>query len=324
MCPFLIYPRTFRHSTRKVAFCARQEEQAGPVKNRTLMPHVFISKLLWAAIFTSTILFHPVILTQTLANTTPKIATEFERILIAGNGPERHLLEILAAEFEQKHPKISVDFFWHPNAKPIRTVELHEADIGVTGEVVSALRSVPIARDGIAILTNFSNPVKEMTTQQVAEVFSGKIRYWSDVYEEAPQTKIVLINRTPNQNIRQGLEQILNIPHGIPRSAIQAESEGQAIKLVSGKLDAVTFVSMTPALRAKEDGVAINLLFIDKIEPEVQTVLDKRYPLQRPVVLVTQTNPTSQVQLFEQFILSPTGQALIKKAKFYPLNNPLD
>lgn len=250
-----------------------------------------------------------------------KPSTDFERILIAGNGPERHLLEILASEFEQRHPTISVDFFWHPNAKPIRTIELGEADIGITGDdAPKELRSVPFARDGIAILTNFSNPVKEISTKQAADVFSGKTRYWSDVYEEAPQTKIVLINRTQNQNIRQGLERLLNIPNGIPRSAIQAESEGQAIKLVSGKLDAVTFVSMAPALRAKEDGIAINLLFIDKIEPEVQTVLDKRYPLQHPIVLVTKAAPSPQVQLFEKFILSPAGQALMKKGKYYPLN----
>ena len=249
-----------------------------------------------------------------------KAPTDFERILIAGNGPERHLLEILASEFEQRHPTISVDFFWHPNAKPIRTIELGEADIGITGEEASnGLRSVSFARDGIAIVTNFSNPVKEITLKQVAEVFSGKMRYWSDVYEEAPQTKIVIINRTQNQNIRQGLEHVLNIPNGIPRSAIQAEAEGQAIKLVSGKLDAVTFVSMAPALRAKEDGIAINLLFIDKIEPEVQTVLDKRYPLQHKVFLVTKAAPSPQVQLFEEFVLSPAGQALVKKGKYYPL-----
>ncbi|MGE0472856.1 MAG: substrate-binding domain-containing protein [Nitrospirales bacterium] len=245
---------------------------------------------------------------------------DFERILIVGNGPERHLLEILASDFEQRHPTISVDFFWHPNAKPIRTIELGEADIGISGEEASnGLRSLPFARDGIAIVTNFSNPVKEMTTKQVAEVFSGKIRYWSDVYEEAPQTKIVLINRTQNQNIRQGLEQLLNIPNGIPRSAVQAESEGQAIKLVSGKLDAVTFVSMAPALRAKEDGIAINLLFIGRIEPEVQTVLDGRYPLQHQVFLVTKPTPSPQVKLFEEFILSPAGQGLMKKGKYYPL-----
>jgi phosphate transport system substrate-binding protein len=84
-------------------------------------------------------------------------------------------------------------------------------------------------------------------------------------------------------------------------------------------LAALTFVSMTPALRAKEDGVAINLLFIDRVEPEVQTVLDTRYPLQRPVMLLTNSHPSPQVLAFEQFALSPEGQNLMRKGKYYPL-----
>lgn len=242
-------------------------------------------------------------------------------ILIAGNGPERYLMELLANAFEQRHPSISVDFFWHPNAKPIRTIELDEADIAITGEEVPSLRSTMIARDGIAVLTNFSNPVKEMSTVQLANVFSGKLRYWSQVYEEAPQTKIILVNRSTNQNIRQGFEKWLKIPAGIPRSAYRANTEQEAITRVSGNLEAVTFVSMAHALRAKEDGVAINLLFIDKIEPEVQTVLDKRYPVQRAVILLTSQQPSADVLAFEQFALSQDGQRLIKKSKYYPLSD---
>ncbi len=241
-------------------------------------------------------------------------------IRISGNGPERYLMELLANAFEQHHPSVSVDFFWHPNAKPIRTIELGEADIAITGEEVPSLRSTIIARDGIAILTNFSNPIKEVTSDQLTEIFSGKLRYWSQVYEEAPQTKIILINRSSNQNIRQAFEKQLKIPNDISRSAYRAETEQEAITMVSGNLEAITFVSITPALRAKEDGVAINLLFIDKIEPEVQTVLDKRYPIQRPVMLITNQQPSTEVLAFEQFALSPDGQRLIKKGKFYHLS----
>ncbi len=242
-------------------------------------------------------------------------------IRLTGNGPERYLMELLAAAYEEKHPSISVDFFWHPNAKPIRTIELGEADMAITGEEVPTLRSTMIARDGIAVLTNFSNPVKEITSEQLAQVFSGKLRYWSEVYEEAPQTKIVLVNRSTNQNIRQSFEAQLKITKGIPRSAFRAETEKEAITMVSGNLEAITFVSITPALRAKEDGVAINLLFIDKVEPEVQTVLDKRYPLQRPIMLITNKRPSDDVLAFEQFVLSPDGQRLIKKGRYYHLSD---
>lgn len=239
-------------------------------------------------------------------------------ILITGNGPERHLLTSLAQAFEEKYPSVSVDIFWHENAKPIRTIELHEADIGVTGYQASHLRSTVVARDGIAVLTNFSNPIEEITLTQLADIFSGKIRFWSQVYEEAPEMKIKLINRTENQNIRQGLLNVLGVRR-IPRAAKIVDQERHAINAVTGDLSAITFVSMTPALRAKEDGVAINLLFINKVEPEYQTVLDKTYPLQRPVVFIAQPKPAPLILNFEQFALSPEGQRIIKMNKYYPL-----
>jgi phosphate transport system substrate-binding protein len=239
-------------------------------------------------------------------------------LLIAGNGPERHLLVLLAQEFEKLHPSVSIDLFWHPNAKPIRTIQLDEADIGVIGEEVSGLRSTKVGRDGIAILTNFSNPIKDLTKQQVANVFSGKVRFWSEIDEEAPELKIVLINRANNQNIRQGFQKSLGIKRILGTARLE-DNESHAINAVTGTLEAITFVSMAPALRAKGDGISVNLLFVDRIEPEYQTVLDGRYPLQRPIVFLSKPEPSDLVLAFEQFVLSPAGQKLVKKVKYYPL-----
>ncbi len=241
-------------------------------------------------------------------------------VRVTGNGPEHFLLASLAQAFEDKHPEVSIDIFWHENAKPIRTVELGEADIGITGYEAPPLRSTIIARDGIAVVTNFSNPVSELSTTQLADVFTGKLRFWSQVYEEAPEMKIKIINRSSNQNIRQGLFNVLGIKR-IPRATRLVDQERHAINAVTGDLSAISFVSISPALRAREDGVAINLLFVNKIEPEYQTVLDKTYPLQRPVIFVTQPNPGPIIVAFEQFVLSPNGQRTIKANKYYPLSD---
>ncbi|RMH37917.1 MAG: hypothetical protein D6690_01240 [Nitrospirae bacterium] len=240
-------------------------------------------------------------------------------ILIVGNGPERYLIEILAQEFEERHPWTSIDVFWHPNAKPAKAVLDGEADIGVSGDTHPQLRSIPVARDGIAILVNFSNPIENLTLQQVAAIFSGKIKFWSEIEEEAPQARIRLITRATNQNIRQGFEKLLGIAGQIPRSARLAGTEQQAINLVAGDLNSITFVSMAPALRAKEDGIPVKLLFINGVEPEYQTVLDNRYPLQRPIVFLTKPSPPPIVTAFIDFVLSDDGQRLMKRGKFYPL-----
>jgi len=241
-------------------------------------------------------------------------------ILITGNGPERYAFELLADAFERLHPLISVDFFWHPNAKPAKMVQQHEADLGVTGKSVSGLQSVPIGRDGIAMLTNFSNPLENITTSQLKDIFTGKLKFWSQIGEEEPERRIVVVNRSSHAHIRQGLEDILQIRGETIRSRKMVRSERRAINEATGTLDALTYLSITPALRAKEDGIPVNLLFVDGIEPEYQTVLSGRYPLQRKIFVAFNLDHSPLVDTFVSFCLSETGQRLVRKGKFFPID----
>lgn len=232
--------------------------------------------------------------------------------LVIGNGPERYAIEALGQEFEALHPKTSIDFFWHENAKPVTEVKNGDADIAITGQIDAQFPSTIVAWDGIAVVTNFANPIEEITTDQLKKVFTGKVKYWSEVYEEGPEARITIINRAWNQNIRQGFEKLLGISNtNTPRTRIE-ETETQTFKAINGDIYSISYVSMGPALQAKKDGYGVTLLFINHIEPEYQTVLDGTYPLRRPVVFVTRESPSPIAKAFLDFVLSPAGQRAIK------------
>ena len=252
--------------------------------------------------------------------------------LVIGNGPERYAIEALGKEFETLHPKTSIDFFWHENAKPVNEVKNGDADIAITGQIDEQLPSTVVAWDGIAVVTNFANPIEEITTEQLKNIFTGKFKFWSEVYEEGPEARITVINRSWNQNIRQAFEKLLGITNtNLPRTRIE-ETESQTFKAINGNIYAISYVSMGPALQARKDGYGVTLLFIDHIEPEYQTVLDGTYPLRRPVVFVTREKPSPISRAFLDYVLSPAGQRAVKIGasglfqdktssviKFYPL-----
>ncbi len=253
--------------------------------------------------------------------------------LIVGNGPERYAIEALAKNFEALHPKTSIDFFWHQNARPVEEVREHGADIAITGQAEQDLSSTTVAWDGIAVVTNFSNTVEEITRDQLAKIFSGKIKYWSQVYEEGPEARIMLIHRAWNQNIRQPFEQFLGLENHKGIRAKIAEKENETFKAINGDIYSISYVSMGPALQARKDGYGVTLLFIDDIEPEYQTVLDGTYPLRRPVVFVMNPKASPVAQAFLEYVLSPQGQRAIKLGasglfqdktssviKYYPLH----
>lgn len=232
--------------------------------------------------------------------------------LIVGNGPERYAIEALAKNFEASHPKTSIDFFWHQNARPVEEVRENGADIAVTGQAENDLPSTTVAWDGIAVVTNFSNAIEDITREQLAQIFSGEIKFWSQVYEEGPEARISLIHRTWNQNIRQPFEKFLGLENHKGIRARVVEKENETFKAINGDIYSISYVSMGPALQARKDGYGVTLLFVDDIEPEYQTVLDGTYPLRRPVVFVMNPNASPVALAFLEYVLSPQGQRAIK------------
>jgi len=241
------------------------------------------------------------------------------QIVIAGNGPEQLAMEQLARAFEKANPRAYVDIQWDNNSKPVELVKSGQAQIAVTGKEDGDLRAIQVGWDGIAVMVHLSNNTKELTTQQVADIFSGKVKVWSDV--GGPDTKILVIDRPRNRNIKDTFEQHLGIQKVEAGKVIGPDDK--AIKAVVGTLpplSAVTYVSLGPALEAVNSGVAVRLVPIDKVEAEEPPVKDGRYKLRRPLLLLTPKTPNPAVEAFAAFALSKEGQTIIDNEGYTPLS----
>jgi phosphate transport system substrate-binding protein len=233
-------------------------------------------------------------------------------LVIAGNGPEQAAIEQLTRAFEKANPRAYVDILWDENSKPVDLVKSGQAHIAVTGQEDADLHAVQMGWDGIAVVVNLSNHTKELTSQQVADVFSGKLKSWSDL--GGPDTRILLIDRPRNRNIRETFEQHLGIAGRIPDGVKVIGADDKVIKAVVGTLpplSAVTYVSLGPALEAVNSGVAIRLLPIDKVEPEEPPVKDGRYKLRRPILLLTKQGSNLMAEAFAAFAVTKEGQTIV-------------
>ena len=232
-------------------------------------------------------------------------------ITIAGNGPELRMVERLTRAFEKKHVGAVVEIRWDPSFHPIHMVKSGEADFAVAGQTDPELVGIPIAWDGIAVVVDFTNPLREITSLQLAAIFSGAVTRWSDV--GGADTRIELINRPSNQHIRGTFETVLEIVGKIPPSAHVSRSDQRAISGVAGNGSAVTYASLGVALDAVTYGVGVALLSVDQVEPAKQTVEDGRYRLRRPVLLLRkhESNPTTES--FADFALSKEAKDIIEE-----------
>lgn len=242
-------------------------------------------------------------------------------LIIVGNGPEQTIIEALARAFEKANPRAYVDILWDEDSNPSQLVKTGQAQIAVTGAEDPALAATQIGWDGIGILVHLSNFTKEVTKQQVADIFSGKIKDWSEL--GGPETKILLIDRPRNQNVREAFETQLGIADKIPGSAKMIGADEAVVKTVVGTLpplSAAAYISLSTGLSVVSGGVAVRLLPVDKVEPEVPTVKDGRYSLRRPLLLLSKKESNTLVEAFEKFARSHPGQTIIGEI-YIPMPN---
>ena len=230
-------------------------------------------------------------------------------ITIAGNGPELRTIEQLARAFEKRHLGRYVQIRWDLSSQPFELVKSGEADVAVTGHIDTGLTATPIAWDGIVVVVDFTNPVKAVTRQEVAAIFTRVVTRWSQL--GGPDIEIHPIDRPSNQHIRQSFEEALGIVGQVPESTRVIQSDQRAISTVAGDVSSITYASLGVVLDAVTYGVGVTVLMIDQIDPAEQTVKDGRYPLRRPVLLLKRKETDLAADAFAEFVLSLKGQAIL-------------
>jgi phosphate transport system substrate-binding protein len=231
-------------------------------------------------------------------------------LVVVGRGPERPVIEKLAHSFEKAHVGVAVDIKWNRTFRLAEMIHSGEADLAVGGSNEPGLAATIVAWDGLAIMVNFSNRVKDLTTRQAAAIFSGAIHDWSEVDDKA-SGKIRLVLRPDDQNLSDGFEQTLGINGRLPKDAERIRSDQNVLSRIAGQLDAVGYLSLRSAMEAMTYGLSVRSLLIDGVEAAEPTVRSGTYRLKRPVIFLTSTSPTPIAEAFVAFTLSPEGQRLL-------------
>ena len=256
-----------------------------------------------------------VLIVGLLAMTTPAQAGLTGRMLIAGYGPELPQLQDLGKAFEKSHPGTAVDFQWDRNVKAVDLVLGGAADLAVADQSVPSLRETRIAWDGIAVIVNFANPIREVTSRQLRDLFTGRLTHWSNL--GGSSGKVGVLERPPDDNIKAGFESSLGIADSVFSPAAVVRSDQKALRAVSGNTSAITYLSLSAALKAQEDGIPVHILTVDHVEPGLPTVKDGSYALRRPVYLLSREQAGPMVEAFLAFAQSSEAAAILQ-AVFVP------
>lgn len=230
-----------------------------------------------------------------------------------GSTSMQKVIGALGEAYMNANPDVSFTYNPTGSGAGIAAVKEGRCDIGLSSrslkenEKAEGLVETVLAYDGIAMIINPLNPVVELTTEQIADIYTGTITNWKDVGGE--DLDIVLIGREAGSGTRDGFESITETKD---KCAYRQEltSTGDVITTVSQNPGAVGYASLASVKSS------VKVLDIDGVTPTESTVKDGSYKLQRPFVMVT----SSAVELsdtakgFFDFALSSKAGPIISKA----------
>ena len=236
-------------------------------------------------------------------------------------GREQGIFEKTVVKFEKLNPMVRTRFAATEGADPLAALADGSADIAVMGRTLKPEEKewtgTVVGWEGIAVMVNASNRVTDVTTKQITDLLEGKARTWDEL--GGLESKISVIHREEGKGVRPYLEQQLNLVGKLVNGKGVVEPDKEAIRIVSGSLNAVSYVNLSTGLGNVNVGVPIRLLSINKVDPELSNVSSGAYPLRRPLVLVTKTPPSPVVKAFIDFMLDKEGQKAVLEEDFVPL-----
>ncbi len=168
-----------------------------------------------------------------------------------------------------------------------------------------------VAIDAIVPIVNPRNKVKNLSIDQLSQIYQGKITNWKEVGGDDLQ--IVVISRDSSSGTFEAwAEMILNKAKVTPRAQMQA-SNGAIVQAVSKNRYAVGYIGLGYINKS------IKPLTVNGIEATIENAFSKTYPVSRPLYMYTNGKPTGQTAKYIQFVLSPAGQKLVAKDGYVPV-----
>ena len=243
------------------------------------------------------------------------------KLTISVTGREQALFEKASVKFEKLHPRVRVRFVATDGGDPLAALAEGGADIAVLGRTLKPEEKdwtgTTVGWEGIAVMVNASNRVQEVTLKQVTDLFSGAVKTWDEL--GGLESRITVVNREVGKGVRPYLEQLLSLDGKFVNGKGVMEPDKEAIRFVSGNLNAVSYINLSTGIGNVSVGVPIRLLTINKVDPEPANVSAGAYPLRRPIVVVTKTPPSPVVKVFVDFMLDKEGQKTVQEEDFVPL-----
>ena len=189
------------------------------------------------------------------------------------------------------------------------------------------LELCPIGLDGFVFLVNQSNPITNLKTRDIVDIYSGKVDNWQQF--TGLDSPITAFTRPANSGSQELMEKL--VMKGIAISPTW-KAEESVILSMAPLIDGVEYNEnaigyslyyyKNTMIDKRDDRPNVKLISIDGIEPDPANIASGKYPHIFNIYAVTRQNePKNSIPYqIKEWLTSTEGQELITRAGYISLD----
>ena len=228
-------------------------------------------------------------------------------LTVVGSTSVQPFAEVLAEEYMAHHSQGKIYVQGGGSSAGIHAVQTEAAQVGMSSRTLLPeehdLIGVPIAYDAIAIIVHPTNPITNLSIDQIKRIFSHQITNWSET--GGRDQPITLVTREEGSGTRESFQHLIMGKTEISLAALVQDSNGAIRQVAADDPNAIGYIS----LGLVNDRV--KALKIDGVEANVENIKKQQYKFVRPFLFVFKSNPQGLAKNFLDYILSVEGQKLL-------------
>jgi phosphate transport system substrate-binding protein len=238
-------------------------------------------------------------------------------LTVVGSTSVQPFAEVLAEEYMSRHSQGKIYVQGGGSSAGIQAVRTEAAEVGMSSRALMPderdLIPVPIAYDAIAIIVHPSNPLTNLSIDQIKRIFSRQMTNWREA--GGRNHPLTLVTREEGSGTRESFQHLIMGKTEISLAALVQDSNGAIRQVVADDPNAIGYIS----LGLVNDRV--KALKIDGVEANVENIKKRRYQFVRPFLFVFKTQPQGMAKNFLDYILSPEGQKLLVQEGLVSVTN---
>lgn len=258
--------------------------------------------------------------------TTPTGNSGSGTLTISGSATLQPLSERWVEEFNKANPGTNISVKGGGSGQGISNLINKSTDIANSSRKMKdeemkqaeakglKIQEIPVAKDGITIIVNPKNPIKSLTLEQLADIYTGKTKDWKEL--GGTPGKIVAIGRDSSSGTYDFFKEDV-LKKADYRSDMISNKANPAIGTgVAQSTGAIGYIGVAFAGEYVKAGKVKEVPISFKageapVFPTVENVHSGKYPISRSLYNYISGEPEGTAKAYLDFVRSEEGQKIV-------------